>query len=75
LELLKQDLRPLLQERIAMLVYKQLNQEQQDVVTQFLNEKKINELNQYLENNISNYQEQLMEVYADFEDEYLENVS
>ena len=74
LDLLKEDLRPLLQERIVMSVYKELNPEQQDVVTDLLDNKKFDELNQYLENTIPNYQEKMMEVYAEFEDEYLENM-
>jgi hypothetical protein len=39
-----------------------------------LDHKKIDELNEYLENSIADYHEKMMEIYADFEDEYLENM-
>lgn len=74
LELLKEDLRPVLQERITMSVYGELTQEQRDTVTEFLDHNKPEELNQYLEDIIPDYQEKMMEVYADFEEEYLENM-
>jgi hypothetical protein len=74
LDLLKQDLRPILQERVAMSIYKELNPEQQDMVTSLLDENKITELNEYLESTIPDYHQKLMEIYADFEDEYLENM-
>ncbi len=73
-ELLKEDLRPVLQERITMSIYNQLNQEQKDIVTEFMDWNKIDELNQYLEEIIPDYHEKMMEIYADFEEEYLENM-
>lgn len=74
LDLLKEDLRPILQERIVMSVYKKLNQEQRDDVTDLLNNNKTKELDSYLRNVIPDYDEFLMEIYANFEDEYLENM-
>lgn len=74
LDLLKEDLRPVLQERIVMSVYNELNQEQKDSVTDLLDNNKIEELNEYLEDTVTDYKEKIMEVYADFEDEYLENM-
>lgn len=74
LDLLKEDLRPILQERVAMSIYKELNQEQQDTVTSLLDENKTVELNEYLESTIADYHEKLMEIYAEFEEEYLENM-
>ncbi len=74
LDLLKEDLRPILQERVAMSIYKELNQEQQDTVTSLLDENKTVELNEYLESTIPDYHEKLMEIYAEFEEEYLENM-
>ncbi|MCF7834828.1 hypothetical protein K9M48_02110 [Candidatus Gracilibacteria bacterium] len=75
LELLKEDLRPLLQQRIMGSIYKELNQEQRDDVTDLLDNNKINELDEYLRNTISAYDEFLMEIYSNFEDEYLENMA
>lgn len=74
LDLLKEDLRPILQERIVMSVYKKLNQEQRDDVTDLLNNNKTQELDSYLRSIIPDYDEFLMEIYANFEDEYLENM-
>ncbi len=74
LDLLKDELRPVLQERITMSVYSELTQEQRDTVTELLDHNKPEELNEYLEDIIPDYQEKMMEVYADFEDEYLENM-
>jgi len=73
-DLLKEDLRPVLQERITMSIYNELNQEQRDIVTELMDSNKIDELNQYLEEIIADYQEKIMEIYADFEEEYLENM-
>lgn len=74
LDLLKEELKPLLQERITMSIYNQLDQEQKDTVTEMLDHNQIEELNEYLEKIIPDYQEKMMEVYADFEEEYLENM-
>ena len=74
LDLLKEELKPLLQERITMSIYNQLDQEQKDTVTELLDHNQIEELNEYLEKIIPDYQEKMMEVYADFEEEYLENM-
>ncbi|MFZ2151118.1 MAG: hypothetical protein WAZ12_05320 [Candidatus Absconditicoccaceae bacterium] len=74
LELLKEELKPLLQERITMSIYNQLDQEQKDTVTEMLDHNQLDELNEYLEKIIPDYQEKMMEVYADFEEEYLENM-
>jgi hypothetical protein len=57
-----------------MSVYSELTQEQRDTVTELLDHNKPEELNEYLEDIIPDYQEKMMEVYADFEDEYLENM-
>jgi hypothetical protein len=71
---LKQDLRPLVQERITSSVYSRLTPQQQEKVTDLLENNKIQELKHYLEEKIPNYYEKIMEIYADFEDEYLENM-
>jgi hypothetical protein len=49
LDLLKQDLRPLVQERITSSVYSRLTPQQQEKVTDLLENNKIQELNHYLE--------------------------
>lgn len=74
LDLLKEELKPLLQERITMSIYNQLDQEQKDTVTEMLDHNQIDELNEYLEKIIPDYQEKMVEIYADFEEEYLENM-
>jgi hypothetical protein len=74
LDLLKEELKPLLQERITMSIYNQLGQEQKDTVTEMLDHNQLDELNEYLEKIIPDYQEKMMEIYADFEEEYLENM-
>ncbi len=74
LDLPKEDLKPLLQERILMHTYQILNEEQVAKVTKFLDEDKIEELNTYLSDLIPNYDDFLMEIYAQFKDEYLEKM-
>lgn len=73
-ELLKEDLRPLLQERIMMHIYQELNEKEIDDVTKFLEDDKIDEFEAYVKNIIPNFDDFLMEIYAQFEDEYLENM-
>lgn len=73
-ELLKEDLRPLLQERIMMHIYQELNEEEITQVTKFLEDDKMNEFDIYVKNIIPNFDDFLMEIYAQFEDEYLENM-
>lgn len=74
LDLLKEDLRPLLQERIMMHIYQELKENEVDTVTKFLEDNKIDELDNYVRDIIPNFDEFLMEIYAQFEDEYLENM-
>lgn len=74
MDLLKEDLRPLLQERIMMHIYQELDEEQTKQVTAFLDEDKIDELDAYVRENIPTFDDFLMEIYAQFEDEYLENM-
>ena len=74
LDLLKVDLMPILQERILMYIYQEITEEQVNEVTKFLDENKIDELNVYIGDIIPNYENFLMEIYAQFEDEYLENM-
>ena len=71
--LIKEDLRPILQERIMLHIYKELDEEQIDKVWQFFQQEKYDELTNYLKSVIPNFDEFMMEIYAQFEDEYLEN--
>jgi hypothetical protein len=73
--LLKDDLRPVLQERVIMHMYSQLDTAQVDTVWWFLNSKDYNGLNSYLKIVIPNFDEFMMEIYAQFEDEYLEDMN
>lgn len=74
LDLLKEDIRPILQERINIHTYQELNDDQIKKVTQLLDENKITEVESYTRSIIANYDDFLMEIYAQFEDEYLENM-
>lgn len=74
LDVLKEELRPVLWTKITKSIYSQLDQEQKDTVTELLDDGKLDELNQYLEEIIPDFQEKMVEVYADFEEEYLENM-
>ena len=71
--LLKEDLRPILQERVVLSIVNELNEEDREHFLDLLDAEKFEELNTYLKSTIPNYEEFLMEVYAQFEDEYLEN--
>ena len=51
----------------------ELNQRQEKVAYSLLSEKKYDELNSYLQKEIPQFEELLMEIYAQFEDAYLEN--
>lgn len=72
-ELVKGDLRPILQERIMLSIYKSLDEKQTDKVWEYLKEDKYNELTEFLKKAIPNFDDFMMEIYAIFEDEYLEN--
>lgn len=74
LDLIKEDLIPILQERINMHIYQTINEEQTQKITELLDENKIDEANTYIQSILPNYDEFLMEIYAQFEDEYLENM-
>ncbi len=74
LDLIKEDLIPLLQERVNMHIFQAINEEQSNKITKLLDENKIDEVDAYTRNVIPNYDEFLMEIYAQFEDEYLENM-
>lgn len=74
LDLIKEDLIPLLQERVNMHIFQAINEEQSNKITKLLDENKIDEVAAYTRNVIPNYDEFLMEIYAQFEDEYLENM-
>ena len=71
--LIKEDLRPILQERIMLHIYKELNEKQIEKVWQFFQQEKYDELTEFLKKAIPNFDDFLMEIYAQFEDEYLEN--
>lgn len=71
--LLKEDLRPILEERIMLYIYKELEESQADKVTKLFNAEKYDEINKFLRKCIPNYDDFIMEIYAQFEDEYLEN--
>ena len=72
-DMIKDDLRPILQERIVLHIYKALSEEDWDKVSDFLEHEKFDELNAFLKEKIPNYDDFIMEIYAEFEDEYLEN--
>lgn len=71
--LLKADLRPILQERIMLYIYKELDENWAKKVSSLLGQEKYDELTKFLESTIPNYDDFIMEIYAQFEDEYLEN--
>ncbi len=74
-DLLKEDLRPILKERIMLYIYKEIqnNQNDVDMVTRLLNEEKYEELTARLQLIIPDFDDFIYEIYAQFEDEYLEN--
>ena len=72
-DLLKEDLRPVLQERIMLMIGMELNQQQEKKAYELLSFGDYTELTAYLEEQIPQFEELLMETYAQFEDEYLEN--
>ena len=72
-ELIKWDLRPILQERIMLSIFRELNEKQTDKVWKFFEQDKYEELTEFLMKAIPNFDKFMMEIYALFEDEYLEN--
>ncbi len=72
-DLLKEDLRPVLEERIILMIGMELNQQQEKEAHNLLSAGKYDELNSYLQEKIPQFEDLLMEIYAQFEDEYLEN--
>lgn len=74
-DLLKEDLRPILQERIMLYIYKEIqnNQNDVDMVTRLLDQEKYEELTAHLQLIIPDFDDFIYEIYAQFEDEYLEN--
>ncbi|HKL44413.1 MAG TPA: hypothetical protein VJ892_03980 [Candidatus Absconditabacterales bacterium] len=74
IDLIKDDLKPILQERVMIYVYKAITEEQSTVVGNLLGQSKFEELNEYLESVIPNFEDFQMEIYSQFEDEYLENM-
>ena len=74
LDLLKEDLRPLLQDRVMTHIYQELDEIQVKQVTTLLENDKIDELDSYIRKIIPDFDNFLMEIYAQFEDEYLENM-
>lgn len=71
--LIKEDLRPILQERIMLSIYQELDQKQTDKIWKFFEQDKYNELTEFLKKAIPNFDDFISEIYAIFEDEYLEN--
>lgn len=74
-DLLKDDLRPILQERIMLFIYKEVqdNSNDVDMVTNLLNQERYEELTARLQLIIPDFEDFINEIYAEFEDEYLEN--
>lgn len=72
-DLIKEDLRPLLQERIMLSIYKELTDDQIDQVWKYFEQEQYSELTSFLQWIIPNFDDFISEVYAQFEDEYLEN--
>lgn len=71
--LIKEDLRPILQDRIMLSIYRELDEKQTDKVWEYLKKDKYDELTEFLKKAIPNFDDFMMEIYALFEDEYLEN--
>lgn len=74
LDLLKEDLRPILQERIMLNIYRETNETQQAMISNFLENWEYDKMTNHLQSIIPNFDDFLMEIYAQFEDEYLENM-
>ena len=70
--LIKDDIRPILQERIMLFIYRELDDESVNMVTTLLEQEKYDELTGYLNTVIPNFDDFMMETYAQFEDEYLD---
>ena len=71
--LIKEDLRPILQERIMLSIYRELDENQTEKVWKFFEQDKYEELTEFLKKAIPNFNDFISEIYAQFEDEYLEN--
>ena len=71
--LIKEDLRPILQERIMLSIYRELDEKQTEQVWKFFEQDKYEELTEFLKKTIPNFDDFISEIYAIFEDEYLEN--
>ena len=71
--LIKEDLRPILQERIMLYIYKELDEKQIDQVWKYFEQEKYDELTEFLKKTIPNFDDFISEILAQFEDEYLEN--
>ena len=71
--LIKEDLRPILQERIMLSIYRELDEKQTEKVWKFFEQDKYEELTEFLKKAIPNFDDFISEIYAQFEDEYLEN--
>lgn len=72
-DLIKEDLRPILQERIMLSIYRELDEEQADKIREYFEQDKYSELTEFLQWAIPNFDDFIFEIYAQFEDEYLEN--
>lgn len=71
--LIKEDLRPILQERIMLYIYRELDEKQIEKVWKFFEQDKYEELTEFLKKAIPDFDDFISEIYAQFEDEYLEN--
>ena len=71
--LIKEDLRPILQERIMLYIYRELDEKQIEKVWKIFEQDKYEELTEFLKKAIPNFDDFISEIYAQFEDEYLEN--
>lgn len=71
-DLIKDDLRPILQERTMLSIYRELTDEQIDKVWEYMEHEQYDELTKFLKWIIPNFDDFINEVYAQFEDEYLE---
>jgi len=72
-DVIKEDLRPILQERIMLSIYSVLKDDQIEQVWKYFEQEKYSELTEFLKWVIPNFEDFISEVYAQFEDEYLEN--
>lgn len=71
--LLKEDLRPILQERIILSIFSRLDEEQQTFAEQLLDQGEHTKLDDFFEKSIPNFEDFVNDIYVHFAEEYLAN--